>query len=103
MRKIYTGQDGVLRRKANFASLVNAVCYSGRRTIRGEELSLVEEELLDSAIALNSTANIDNDGKGIGNPTEAALLLRLKSKGGDYVKMRQEGEIIDRLPFSTER
>lgn len=49
MRKIYTGQDGVLRRKANFASLVNAVCYSGRRTIKVEELSLVEEELLDSA------------------------------------------------------
>ena len=61
------------------------------------------EELLGSAIALNTTANIDNEGKGIGNPTEVALLLRLKDKGLDYVEMRQKAEIIDRLPFSTER
>ena len=61
------------------------------------------EELMSSAIALNTTANIDNEGKGIGNPTEVALLLRLRDKGTDYAEMRRTAEIKDRLPFSTER
>ncbi len=61
------------------------------------------EELMSSAIALNTTANIDNEGKGIGNPTEVALLLRLRDKGTDYTEMRRTAEIKDRLPFSTER
>lgn len=61
------------------------------------------EELMASAIALNTTANIDNEGKGIGNPTEVALLLRLRDKGTDYTEMRRTAEIKDRLPFSTER
>lgn len=61
------------------------------------------EELMASAIALNTTANIDNEGKGIGNPTEVALLLRLRDKGTDYAEMHRTAEIKDRLPFSTER
>ena len=61
------------------------------------------EELMANAIALNTTANIDNEGKGIGNPTEVALLLRLRDKGTDYAEMRRTAEIKDRLPFSTER
>lgn len=61
------------------------------------------EELMASAIALNTTANIDNEGKGIGNPTEVALLLRLRDKGTDYAEMRRTAEIKDHLPFSTER
>jgi len=61
------------------------------------------EELMASAIALNTTANIDNEGKGIGNPTEVALLLRLRDKGTDYAEMRRTAEIKDRQPFSTER
>lgn len=61
------------------------------------------EELMASAIALNTTANIDNEGKGIGNPTEVALLLRLRDKGTDYAEMRRTAEIKDRLSFSTER
>lgn len=61
------------------------------------------EELMASAIALNTTANIDSEGKGIGNPTEVALLLRLRDKGTDYAEMRRTAEIKDRQPFSTER
>lgn len=61
------------------------------------------EELMASAIALNTTADIDNEGKGIGNPTEVALLLRLRDKGTDYAEMRRTAEIKDRLLFSTER
>ena len=35
---------------------------------------------MDAAIALNSTAEL-NDGKPIGNPTESALLLWLDAQG----------------------
>jgi len=66
-------------------------------------LVTAHEELMASAIALNTTANIDNEGKGIGNPTEVALLLRLRDKGTDYAEIRRTAEIKDRLPFSTER
>ena len=61
-----------------------------------------DEMLLHSAIALNSTAEI-NEGKAIGNPTESALLLWLQNRGEDYAVLRKEAKIIKQLPFSTER
>ena len=70
------------------------------------KLSDVSNDFLAEMIALNSTANLDlsdkNSAKVIGNPTEGALLLWLKSKGVDYLTIRENNEIIDRLPFSTE-
>lgn len=59
-------------------------------------------ELLARAVALNSTAELD-DGKGIGNPTETALLLWLKSDGKDYRALRSSASVVERMPFSTER
>lgn len=53
------------------------------------------------AIAANSTAHLDGE-KGIGNPTEVALLLWLKSQGIDYRTIRSEAEITEQIPFSTE-
>lgn len=70
------------------------------------KLSDVSKDFLAEMIALNTTANLDlsdkNSAKVIGNPTEGALLLWLKSKGVDYLTIRENAEIIDRLPFSTE-
>lgn len=70
------------------------------------KLSEVSKDFLAEMIAMNTTANLDlsdkNSAKVIGNPTEGALLLWLKSKGIDYLAVRENGEIIDRLPFSTE-
>lgn len=60
------------------------------------------EELLDAAIALNSTAELNGD-KAIGNPTESALLLWLHDHGKDYKKLRKNIEVVKQLPFSTER
>jgi len=57
----------------------------------------------DLALAMNSTANIGEDGRGIGNPTEAALLLWLEKNGKDYHEIRQSAKIVERIPFSTER
>ena len=66
------------------------------------ELKQGDEALLDTAIALNSTAEL-NDGKPIGNPTESALLLWLDAQGKDYEELRKQVNVFKQLPFSTER
>jgi Ca2+-transporting ATPase len=75
-----------------------------RMQVAQMDVTQKEDELFARSLALNTTAYIDdNDGKGIGNPTEIALLLWLKANGKDYKEIRSEYEIIDQLPFSTER
>lgn len=62
--------------------------------------------LLSENMALNSTAYLsEENGKveGIGNPTEIALLNWLYKENIDYKELRESVEIIDQLPFSTER
>ena len=66
------------------------------------ELKQGDRALLDTAIALNSTAEL-NDGKPIGNPTESALLLWLDAQGKDYEELRKQVNVLKQLPFSTER
>lgn len=60
------------------------------------------DPLLDIAIALNSTAEL-NGQEVIGNPTEGALLLWLQDRGVDYRVLRRRYEPTAREPFSTER
>ena len=66
------------------------------------ELKQGDEALLDTAIALNSTAEL-NDGKPIGNPTESALLLWLDAQCKNYEELRKQVNVLKQLPFSTER
>lgn len=66
------------------------------------ELKQGDEALLDTAIALNSTAEL-NGGKPIGNPTESALLLWLDAQGKNYEELRKQMNVLKQLPFSTER
>ena len=58
-------------------------------------------------IAVNSTAQLDftdpEHPRVLGNPTEGALLLWLNSHGIDYRKLREDAEITEQLPFTTER
>lgn len=61
-----------------------------------------EDTLLMQNMAVNSTAQLNGE-EVIGNPTEGALLLWLKSRGQDYQQMRDSVEIVDEVPFSTER
>ena len=64
-----------------------------------------EGMLLTENISVNSTASLDfSKGKPevLGNPTEGALLLWLNSNGVDFAKMRNDVEIIEELPFTTE-
>ncbi len=58
--------------------------------------------IIATNIAVNSTASLDGDSV-LGNPTEGALLLWLRSQGIDYVKLRSEAVVIEETPFTTER
>src|SRR5574344_1143289 len=49
-----------------------------------------DDGMFSNALALNTSAYLDEENKGIGNPTEIALLLWLKDKGFDYKKIREE-------------
>lgn len=63
-------------------------------------------KFLKECIAVNTTANLDfadsTKIKAIGNPTEGALLLWLHRNGVNYLPIREDAEILDRLPFTTE-
>lgn len=61
-----------------------------------------EHDALAQAIALNTTAELGEDGAGIGNPTEIALLTWLQKHGVDYQTIRNQATTIAQLPFSTE-
>ena len=63
--------------------------------------------LLYENMAVNSTAQLDlttpEKPAVLGNPTEGALLLWLREQNIDYRELREQTEVIDELPFSTER
>ena len=70
------------------------------RTLQGADHRIAE------AIACNSTANLDFSSakcRTIGNPTEGALLQWLNDKlNVNYITLRADAPMVDRLPFSTE-
>lgn len=70
------------------------------RTLQGADHRIAE------AIACNSTANLDFSSakcRTIGNPTEGALLQWLNDKLNiNYITLRADAPMVDRLPFSTE-
>jgi len=88
---------------------VNVICTDKTGTLTQNRMTVAEmnvlgdRDLLYKAIAFNSTANLDADGRPIGNPTEAALLSWLAKGGQDYEKLRWNGRILNRTPFSTEK
>lgn len=63
--------------------------------------------IVGEGIAANSTAQLDttdhSHAEVLGNPTEGALLLWLRAHGIDYRRLREEAEVVEQLPFSTER
>lgn len=61
-----------------------------------------QKMLLNIAMAVNSTAELDGD-KVVGNPTEGALLLWLRDQDKDYLSLRAANPGINQVPFSTER
>ncbi len=77
-----------------------------------EQGGMLKDDLLSRFIAegisVNSTAFLEEpetggNTKGVGNPTEVALLLWLKERNRDYLSLRTQARVIDQLTFSTER
>lgn len=66
-----------------------------------------DSSAVTEGIAVNSTAQLDftdpERPRVLGNPTEGALLLWLNSHAIDYRKVREEAEVTEQLPFTTER
>lgn len=86
---------------------VNVICTDKTGTLTQNRMEVVamaeyDDSRLIEAIALNTTAYIDSDDRGIGNPTEVALLRWLAAKGIDYRQLRDDSETLWQQPFSTE-
>lgn len=87
---------------------VTVICTDKTGTLTQNRMTVYEmvceklDNVLYENIALNSTANLDGE-KVIGNPTEGALLLWMRDAGVDYAEKRTAVEVLDVIPFSTER
>lgn len=90
---------------------VTVICTDKTGTLTQNKMQVADmmlctedNDLFNASIALNTTAHLDEEGgKGIGNPTEVALLLWLEKNGIDYKELRKAENIEHQLPFSTER
>lgn len=90
---------------------VTVICTDKTGTLTQNKMQVAEmslytddTDIFNTSIALNTTAHLEEDGsRGIGNPTEVALLLWLNKQNVDYRQLRNKDSIEYQLPFSTER
>ncbi len=94
---ICTDKTGTLTQ--NLMQVVEMKMGSQDSSLRPDERG---QECVFLNIAVNSTASLDGD-KVLGNPTEGALLLWLRSQGVDYQPLRENAQVTEEIPFSTER
>lgn len=109
-------RSNILVRKLHASETMGAVtviCTDKTGTLTQNQMQVAEMFLCPSAdeevknrffeaIAANTTAELDGE-KVIGNPSEGALLLWLRNQQQDYTTLRSSVNIVEQIPFSTER
>ncbi|BEG99925.1 hypothetical protein BSYN_21900 [Bacteroides sedimenti] len=65
--------------------------------------SLIKEGISSNSTAFLEESSENDKPKGVGNPTEVALLLWLNSQNVNYLELREDAKVYDQLTFSTER
>ena len=90
---------------------ITVICTDKTGTLTQNRMQVSEivyegdKNLLCESIAANSTAHLEKENhyRGVGNPTECALLLWMHGEGVDYSVLRAEAGVVNQLTFSTER
>lgn len=76
-------------------------CYLHNKILDLKEVESKNLRPLLENFALNSTADLSQNGDFIGNPTECALLAFAKKLDFNYNSLRKSTEILHRFPFSS--
>lgn len=101
---ICTDKTGTLTQNLMQVHEPNFYALKDRGILADDEVS----KLVMEGISANSTAFLEETGegekpKGVGNPTEVALLLWLDGQQRNYLELREQARVLDQLTFSTER
>ena len=98
---ICTDKTGTLTQ--NRMTVHDIQLIEGDRLVKAEEASVATKDGFAEAIAVNTTAELDENNAPIGNPTEGALLMWLQQQGEDYQQQRASQPVDSQIPFSTEK
>ena len=98
---ICTDKTGTLTQ--NRMTVHDIQLIEGDRLVKAEEAGVATKDGFAEAIAVNTTAELDENNAPIGNPTEGALLMWLQQQGEDYQQQRASQPVDSQIPFSTEK